>query len=479
MKTKLLLLISLFTWTFIASADNKSTTTTREVEITVSDDGENATKKIIVNGKELSPEEMEEFEDTSKIKSIQVINGDHSSSAHKVVMINSGETENSDVESQVRIIKKHSSGMDEEDIQLFIDKDGGVTTEKIIVNGKELSAEEIEEFKASGKMKVINIDSDTMMVDGNKRIFINSDSEHGDDIDIDVIMDKIGELDNIDASKIQDWISGDGKKIKVISNSRSVFIKDDNSASLGFMANVEDDGWHLTKIMDKSGAKDVGILVGDIVKKIGNVDMIKNSDNKIREFNKVPKFKEGEIVEVVVERAGQTITFDVQARLLDKSAMTIDLKSNGGNHFEWVEKLHKNGDIASNIKVMVFDGKDGEFKLNEDDIHMVFPEKLGKMKFFVSDGKSTSKLLGKNHEMSSLSDGLGKYFGTKGGVLVLHVDASNAFSLKDGDVIKSINNNEVDSPKDVVKQLINADEQENIQIEVIRNKRNKTLKYEK
>jgi len=81
--------------------------------------------------------------------------------------------------------------------------------------------------------------------------------------------------------------------------------------------------------------------------------------------------------------------------------------------------------------------------------------------------------------MSSLSKDLGKYFFTKGGVLVLHVDDTNAFALKDGDVIKSINGNSVNSPKDVVKELIQADEQEKIKLKVIRHKKSKTLKYKK
>lgn len=405
--------------------------------------------------------------------------GEMSKSGHKIMMTKGDGSDHGDIKKQIKITKKHVGDMDNEDIKVFIEKDGNKTTETILVNGKKLTDEEIKEFKDSGKMKVIEITSDMVVVDGEKTVFINSDSEHGGDIDIDVIIEKIGDLQGLhhDGSMVQEWISEDGKNIKIMT--KGVFIKDDNSASLGFMANVEDDGWHLTKIMDKSGAKDAGILTGDVVTKIGNVDMKINPENEIREFNTLPKFEEGDMVKVELERDGQAITFDVQARVLDKSEIVMDLQVNASENIKWVEKLHADGDIASNIKVMVFDSVNGNFKLNEDDIHMVFPEKLGKMNFFISDGDSTSKLLGKHHEMSAMSDGLSKYFNTTGGVLVLHVDDNNAFNLQDGDVIKSINGNKVDSPKDVIKQIINVDEQKNIKVKVVRNKKSKTLKYKK
>ena len=145
-------------------------------------------------------------------------------------------------------------------------------------------------------------------------------------------------------------------------------------------------------------------------------------------------------------------------------------------HFKWIEKFD-DGDFNKEVKVMVFG--DDQFKFNEEDINIVFPEDMSEFKFFVSDGKSTSKLLGKHHEMSSMSDDLSEYFDTNGGVLVLHVDESNVFGLKDGDVIKSVDDNDVSSPKDVVKYLIKAEDQEKIKLKVVRHKKNKTLKYNK
>jgi S1-C subfamily serine protease len=125
---------------------------------------------------------------------------------------------------------------------------------------------------------------------------------------------------------------------------------------------------------------------------------------------------------------------------------------------------------------MVFISKEGDFQFNEDDINIHFPESLKDLNIFISDGKSTSKLLGKRHKFSSISDDLSKYFGTKDGVLVLSVDDENVFGLKDGDVIKKVNGNDVISPKSIIKELLKAEEQDKITLKIVRHKKNKTLK---
>ena len=106
---------------------------------------------------------------------------------------------------------------DGETIEVTIDTDGDKTTEKIMVNGKELSAEEIKEFKASGKMKVIHLNKDTKGMDGHKIMFINSDSVDGD-AEIKVIMKKFGKLhENHDGqSFVKEWHSDDGESVHII-----------------------------------------------------------------------------------------------------------------------------------------------------------------------------------------------------------------------------------------------------------------------
>jgi S1-C subfamily serine protease len=246
------------------------------------------------------------------------------------------------------------------------------------------------------------------------------------------------------------------------------------------MANIKEDGWHLSKVIEGSGAQQAGIEVGDIVIEIADIDLTNfNRDNSITSKH-LPEFEADEIVEVELLRDGEVKNFNVKATVLDMDEMFVDIMSKEGDSIlEGADILSLKDLGLKNFKVMVFNGEDGSFKLNEDDIHMLFPDHLGEMNLFMSDGKSTSSLLGKQHEMSTLSSGLAKYFGTQGGVLVMHVDESNVFALEDGDVIKSVNGNKVNSPKDVIKQLLNSKQQEQIKLKIVRHKRNKTLKYNK
>ena len=454
MKNKLYIVIILLTLSSVILAEDKKISESKTVEVSVETDGDKATKKVTVNGKELSAKEIEEFEASGQMKTLHINKGDKHANIHKVILM-----DDEDV-------------ADDENIDVFVETDGDKVTKKVIVNGKELSPQEIKDFEARGKMKVIHLDTNKLGKHGSKMVFIKSDNDSPDpDVNVEVIMDKL----DVDASGHHVWKSHDGKQIKVI---KKIINKNKNSASLGFVANVEDDGWHLNKVIENSGAYKAQIKVGDIVTKIAGVDLTKDKNKDLNTLQKLPKFEVGESVKVDLLRNGKVMTFDVIASRLDNNMFVGTDASE--NKFHWIEDSEsKTDDLTKQVKVMVFKGEDGDFKLNTDDIHMVFPDDLGDMNFFVSDGKSTSNLLGKNHELSSLSHELGKYFSTKDGVLVLHVEDNNAFALKDGDVIKSIDGVNVNLPKDVIKQLLKADNQEDIKIKIVRHKRNKTLKYNK
>jgi hypothetical protein len=460
MKNKLYILIILISLSFVTLAKDEKVKESKTVEVTVETDASRVTKKVIVNGKELSPKEIEEFEANGHMKTLHLDHRDKQDKAYKIIVLDDedvGEHEN------------------KENIKISVEADGDKVTKKIMINGKELSPQEIKEFEASGKMKIIHLDTDRHSEEGkhgSKMILIKTGDDEDSGVDIEVIMDKL----TGDENRHRVWKNDDGKEINII---KKIIKKNKNGASLGFVANVEDDGWHLNKVIENSGAEKAQIKSGDIVVEIANVDLTQSNNKEFNTLQELPQFKDGESVKVDLLRDGKMLSFDVIASVLDNNQSIVGTDTDE-KHFKWIDKTDNNsGELSKQVKVMVFNGDDGDFKLNTDDIHMVFPDDLGDMNVFISDGSSTSKLLGKNHEMSSLSEDLGKYFNTNSGVLVLHVDDSNVFALKDGDVIKSINGTEVKSPKGVVKQLLTAKNQKDIKVKVVRHKRNKTLKYNK
>ena len=452
LKSLAILLVLTFSVSMVRAETEKKT---EKIEIEVNTEGDNVTKKVTVNGKQLSPEEIKQFEASGKMKTIHMGGDNPNGKKYKIIMSDDD-----------------AHDIDDKEVEVTVDADG---SEKIIINGKELSTTEIDEMKSSGKMKILHLDLDSIAADdkSHRVIFIDADDDSADHIKL--IKAKMLDHDNSGKNIQKIWINTDGKngeKIKIIS--KEFLSNVDDGASLGFMVNVKQDGWHIIKSIAGSGAQDAGIQKGDVLTKIANVDLTSTTDQELASLQELPTFKVDEMVPVQLHRNGKDIQLQVQARKLDLKKSTKTVTASSDNDFQW---HNIDGLDPKDIKVMVFNGDDDDFRLNEEDINMVFPKDLGGMNIFISDGKSTSKLLGKHHEMSSLSGELESYFHTKGGVLVLHVDDNNVFGLKDGDVIKSVAGVKVKSPKDVIKQLLLAEDQENLSLRIVRHKRNKTLKY--
>ena len=443
----------------------------REIEVMIDSDGTNTTKTVTLNGVELNAEEIAELEASGELHVQHLDDGDHDGIRHEVkVLVNDdGEvtTESISINGKqlsideiadmkangnlkvIHLDRENLSGHGK-DIHITVDSDGISTTKKIIMDGKELSEEEIAELEASGELKTLHLDTSGIGGHSFKKIMVFNSDDNGDN---------------------KHFVNMFTKSIQI----------DDDNATLGFMTNIKDDGWHVISVIEGSGAEEAGLKAGDIIKFMGEKDLTSANGNTLPEKLNMTKREEGEMVDLEVERNGKLIYMSAEARKNNAFDMVMDIKVDGDtSNFEWFDKLkgHNTFVDGQNMKVMVMNGDVGK-SINFDNVDFDLPKMLGNMNIFVSDGNSTSKLLGKNHEMSTLSDGLSSYFGTKDGVLLMHVGKDNVFGLEDGDIIKSIDGNDVNTPKDVIKQLLKSDKQENLKIKIVRHKRNKTLKYNK
>ncbi len=331
-----------------------------------------------------------------------------------------------------------------DDIEVLINTDGNNVTKKVIMNGKELNSEEIANLEASGQMQSFTMNTDDGKI-MKKVVFINT----GDDL------------------------KGSNKhESKVIT--KTLHLDSDNNATLGFIANIKEDGWHVISVVKNSGAEDAGLQAGDVLKMMGGIDLTNKIEN-IQDVIDLTHREAGEYIDLKAKRGDSLITFSVEAR--KNGSADIIMNNNGEQNIVTFDDA--NLDFSKKMSVIVTDGEGMNFDFNEDDINVVLPDDLNALKMYITQGDSTSELLGNNNKLSTLSEGLATYFNTDSGVLVLKAGANNAFALKDGDVIKSIDGNEVSTPKDVIKQLLKADRQEDIKIKIVRHKRNKTLKYNK
>ena len=358
--------------------------------------------------------------------------------------------------SSTTIAQKHKA------IEINVNNLNGVTTKTVTVDGRQLNDEEIAAMQANGELKSFDI---------NDKEFVMS-SQEMDNLEND------GKLTTIQVSK-------DGtKKVIVMSSNDDKNVNlnafgTDGHATLGFMNIMKDDGWHVFSVIKDSGAEVAGLQAGDVIKSINGFDLTQNKDESIKKYLQTMEFEEGEIVNLVIQRDGQSKILQVEASQNNPADIMMNVSS---GFFEsddnaWTSELSDLSELG-NISVMVM--KDGEqFQLNQDDIHINFPDDFKQMNMFVTDGNSTAKLLGKKHKLSTLNAGLADYFGTQGGVLVLNVEDDNVFGLQNGDVIKSINGKDVNKPIDVVLQLLKEEKLNAIGMNIVRHKQNKTLKYKK
>lgn len=439
----------------------------KEIEVSIESDGANTTKIVKLNGKVLTADEIADLEASGDLHVLHADGANHDGTRHEV--------------------------------KVMVDKNGDeTTTESIWVNGKELSVDEIDEMKSSGDIKILHLD-DSKLANLNEKIkfIIESDGDNsikkviinGKELSADEIaeLEDSGQLsshhDGHSFQRVMVLDSNDNgeKSHKVKMVSRSIHI-DDDSATLGFMTNIKKDGWHVVSVIEGSGAEEAGLKSGDIIKFMGDKDLTISNKDAMSDTITRTKREEGEMVDMEVERDGELIYLSVEARKNNSFDMVMDLDIEGGIHgnFSWVDDLKGVGKMfdGKNMKVVVMNG-DVSKSVDFENMDINLPEMLGNMNVFITDGNSTSKLLGKNHEMSSLSPGLESYFGTKGGVLLMHAGENNVFGLEDGDVIKKVSGTEVNSPKEVIKELLKSDKQENIKLKIVRHNRNKTLKFNK
>jgi len=81
-------------------------------------------------------------------------------------------------------------------------------------------------------------------------------------------------------------------------------------------------------------------------------------------------------------------------------------------------------------------------------------------------------------ELVELNEGLGKYFDTDTGVLVVSAPESKALQLEDGDVIVKIDGREPTSVRHAMRILSSYQAGETLQIEILREKKQRTLDIE-
>ena len=81
-------------------------------------------------------------------------------------------------------------------------------------------------------------------------------------------------------------------------------------------------------------------------------------------------------------------------------------------------------------------------------------------------------------ELVELNEGLGRYFGTDSGLLVVSAPKSDAFEIQEGDVIQSIDGREPKDVRHAMRILSSYQGGEKLKLGIMRDKKKKTLEIE-
>ena len=204
------------------------------------------------------------------------------------------------------------------------------------------------------------------------------------------------------------------------------------------------EGVNILGVTPGSAADDAGLRAGDVITGVNGESLSADDGNDAnrRLLDVMKDVEEGDKLEVEYLRDGNVGKVEVEPRIMD------------AHTYAWVG-----------------DAEDFEFDMPE--IH-VAPGAVRKYRF-------ASPLLGSSWgdmELVELNEGLGRYFGTEAGLLVVSAPKSEALKLKDGDVIQSIDGREPTSVGHAMRILSSYQAGEKLELGIMRDKRRQTLNIE-
>ena len=194
-----------------------------------------------------------------------------------------------------------------------------------------------------------------------------------------------------------------------------------------------------------SAADDAGVRTGDVVTSVNgeslSADSTRAANARLLDFMK--GVEEGDTLDIEYLRDGNVGKVKVKPRPVEATA------------FAWMPGVG-NGHAP-----------------NMPEIH-VSPEMAEKFKFSFGPWRGAWG----NLELVELTEGLGRYFGTDSGLLVISAPKSNDFKLQEGDVIESIDGREPSSVKHCMRILGSYEPGETVVLKIMRDKKRQTIEVD-
>ena len=191
-----------------------------------------------------------------------------------------------------------------------------------------------------------------------------------------------------------------------------------------------------------SAASDAGLRSGDILTAVNDeaLSAASSKEANVRLLDFMKGVEEGDILKLEYLRDGKVGSVEVEPRIVEDRS------------FAWV-------------------GRDGQnFTMPPMPVAPEMMERF-RMEFgFPWAGTGLGDL-----ELVELNEGLGRYFGTDKGLLVVTAPKSDAFDLQDGDVIQSIDGREPKDVRHAMRILSSYQSGEKLELGIMRDKKKVTI----
>ncbi len=201
------------------------------------------------------------------------------------------------------------------------------------------------------------------------------------------------------------------------------------------------EGIGIVGVTPESAADDAGLRAGDIITAVNDESMTAASSSEANKLllDFMQGVEEGDELKVEYLRNGNAGTVELSPRVMEMHA------------FAWAP--HAGQDFASRIPGVPNIVK--EFKFERG-----FP--------FMGGAWGSMELV-------ELNEGLGKYFGTDSGLLVVSAPKSESLELQEGDVIQSIDGRTPTDVRHAMRILNSYESGESLELGIMRDKKTRTL----
>jgi C-terminal processing protease CtpA/Prc len=277
-------------------------------------------------------------------------------------------------------------------------------------------------------------------------------------------------------------------------------------AVLGVVLGRETDtGVEIIGVSPDGPAERAGLQAGDVLVSIRGEDLAAASGSKGREtlFRVMDQVEDGETLPVVISRNGESLSLEVTAERREPSSwqtmiripeapLAPDAPSAAAIHVEGIEIPHIDHQaLEAHIEALTEELKAKEFRfVTEDGKGLEISEEFVLPEGFEVEIAELSELAGQalreanvwfglpyaqGLELAEVNEGLGTYFETDRGVLVLKARPENAYRLEAGDVVLDVDGHPVNSPADLIRALREIEPGSEIEFAIKRDRRDETL----